>query len=273
MDPYQVLGVKKNATQDEIKNAYRDLAKKYHPDLNPGRKDAEKKFKDVSEAYEMLGTAESRAKYDRGEYTQDRAGQSHEPFYYKTQGQGRYSSAESGFADDLFESLFGARSSASRAPSPETYELGVTLKDAVLGTEKEVTLPSGKKISIRIPAGITTGTRLKINDQLYLELTVQPDNRFTRQGDDLLLELPVSITDAVFGGNVRTSTLEGEVMLKVPRHSNTGTRLRIPKKGAFNRAKNRRGDQIVTLKVMLPKVIDREFEEALQQWQRRRTAA
>lgn len=278
MDPYKILGVKKTATQDEIKSAYRDLAKKYHPDLNPEHKASEHKFKDITVAYDLIGTPESRSKYDKGEYSQaDDANaqwqQQRRPFYYETQGPGRYSSSESNFDADLFESLFGARGRASQARPPDIYQLEIEQKDAILGGEKEVTLPSGKKLSIRIPPGVTSETRLKINDQLYIELLVKSDHRFIRQGDDLLTELPVSLTEAVFGGDVRAPTVDGEVMLKVPRHSNTGTRLRIPGKGVFNRMKNRRGDQITTLKVMLPKVIDPELEEALRQWVRRRGAA
>ena len=317
MDPYQVLGVAKTASQDEIKDAYRKLAKKLHPDLNPGNKNAEKKFKEVSVAYDRIGTPENRAKQDRGEFDEvppwgPGAGAQHRqgPFYYRTQGQGFDQDAQQGryhfnfggggaggggdFDEDLFEQLFGASAGRARGarggarrgdfkfPGEDTlYSMQVDLKDATLGAEREITLPSGKRLAVKIPSGVTSGTKLRFAGQgelsasggppgdAYVEIQVRDDPRFKRQGDELVLEQAVSLTQAVFGGEVRVPTLEGAVLLKIPPRSNSGTRLRIPRKGVYNRASASRGDEIVVLRIVLPDRIDPELEEALRQWQAR----
>ncbi len=304
LDPYKTLGVAKSATQDEIKSAYRELAKKFHPDLNPGNKEAERKFKDLSGAYELIGSPESRAKFDRGESEQvppGWGGSRHQgPFYNQTQrpGEGgRYThSFGEGMDEETLESIFGAfggfggapgggaRRSRQRGPVPGedvSLRMEIDLRDAVLGSEKEVTFPNGKKLSMRIPAGIASGAKLRFAGQgsaspnqgppgdAYVEFQVRPDPRFQNQGDDLILELPVSITEAVFGAEVKVPTLDGEVLLKIPRHSNTGKRLKLGGKGIYNRTAKKRGDLIVSLKIYLPDPNDPEFaaiEEALKQW-------
>jgi DnaJ-class molecular chaperone len=292
-DPYQTLGVSRSATQDEIRDAYRNLAKKFHPDLNPGKKAAEEKFKDLSAAYERIGTAESRTRYDRGESEEAQAGADPRrgPFYHRTQqgsgdprgGRYTYSFGQGaeGMDEDLFESLFGSRGSRGSRGEDELYRIDIPLRDAVLGSETQFSLPSGKRLSVRIPPGIGDGTRLRFAGQgaaspsgptrgdVYLEVRIRPDERFQRQGDDLILELPVSITEAVFGAEVRVPTLEGGVLLKIPPGSNTGTRLRVAGKGAKSRPDSARGDELVVLKVVLPRSIDAELEAALRQWKER----
>ncbi len=298
LDPYKTLGVSKTATQDEIKSSYRELAKKFHPDLNPGNKEAERRFKDLSVAYEQIGTPEERAKFDRGESEQvppGWGGSRHQgPFYHQTQRPrsdgsegGRYThSFGEGLDEETLESIFGgfggARRSRRRAPQPGediSLRTEIDLRDAVLGAEKEMTFPNGKTISVRIPAGISSGARLRFAGQgnpspnqgppgdAYVEVQIRPDPRFQSQGDDLILELPMSITEAVFGAEIKVPTLDGEVLLKIPPHSNTGKRLKLGGKGIFNRASKKRGDQLVVLKVVLPSTIDKELEEALKKWQ------
>jgi DnaJ-class molecular chaperone len=275
-DPYQVLGVSKTATQDEIKNAYRSLAKKFHPDLNPGNKDAETRFKDISNAYALVGTAEERAKFDRGELNEEaarRAGAGAGPFYYETQRgrRGRYSSS---FSDFGFEF----------PGEDEHYQMSVDLRDTILGAEREITLPSGRRLRVKIPPGVTSGKKLRFAGlggpglggppgDVYVEIQVREDPRFKQEGANLVIETPVSLTDAVFGGRVRVPTLEGQVELKVPPHSNTGTKLKLAGKGAYDRETGRRGDEIVVLKIKLPDEIDPELENALRDWQRKRGAA
>jgi DnaJ-class molecular chaperone len=283
-DPYQALGVSKTASQDAIKNAYRNLAKKYHPDLNPGSKEAERKFKEVSAAYDQIGTPEARAKFDRGESSFDQAPPRQGPFY--RQAHDRYTSSFGQEQDeDLFSSIFGNRRGGGanmRFPGEDAlYRMEVDLREATLGGEKEIYLPTGKKLSVRIPPGVTDGTRLRFAGQggpginggppgdAYVELSVRPDERFRREGDDLVLELPISLSEAILGGEVRVPTLDREVMLKIPPHSNSGTRLRLQGKGTYNRVTKRRGDERVILKVMLPAESDAELEEALVKWQQR----
>ncbi len=306
-DPYQVLGISKSATQDEIKNAYRGLAKKFHPDLNPGNKTAEAKFKDAASAYEQIGTPEMRAKYDRGEtdeqqaeqarraYEQARAGQGaqggEDQFYYNTQrGGGRYSSAfgQDMGGDDFFENLFrngrGGTGGRRAQPTPEDlrgedqlYQMEIDFKDAVLGAEKEITLPQGKKLKVKIPAGIESGAKLRFKNQggpgmqsgpagdAYVEIKVRPSTEFKRVGDDLETEVPISFIEALLGAEIQVHTIDGPVMLKVPSGVSTGSRLRIRGKGVASGKS--RGDQIVALKVVTPKIVDPDLQAAIRSWE------
>jgi DnaJ-class molecular chaperone len=290
-DPYQILGVARTATADEIKNAYRKLAKKHHPDLNPGSAEAERKFKEINRANDLLGTAETRAKFDRGEI--DASGAETGPMgggstYRHTQrpsgGAGRYTqSFGQGMDEDLFASIFGKMGGGMGGPgggSPrdELYEMEIDLKDTVAEFQRELTLPTGKRLSVRVPAGVAEGTRLRFVGQAgsggdaYVEIRVRPDPRFERQDQDLRIEVAVPLMEAVFGGELRVPTLEGAVMLKVPPRANSGTRLRVPGKGVFDRKSGKRGDEIVTLRVQLPEKIDAELEAALKAWQARTAA-
>jgi DnaJ-class molecular chaperone len=301
-DPYQSLGLSRQATQDEIKNAYRSLAKKYHPDLNPGNKEAEKKFKDVAGAYELIGTPEMRAKFDQGEtseqmqqqqqYEQARSRQSRSggPSYYNTQQNGgRYSQffGEGAGMDDIFESLFrqgrGGPSSRQRGKisgEDQLYHMEVDFKDSILGADREITLPHGKKLQIKIPPGINSGKRLRFRGQggpgaggappgdAYIEITVKPLTGFTRVGNNVESELPISFIEGILGAEVQVPTLEGSVLLKIPPGVSTGSRLRIRGKGvaSANKADASPGDQIVILKVVLPKQVDPELQATLRAW-------
>jgi len=292
-DPYATLGVEKSAKPEDIRNAYRNLAKKYHPDLNPGSKAAEAKFKEISRAYEMIGSPEARAKFDRGEFDRPEgagpdpfgfgggAGASHGPFYSRTQAGddgrgGRYSYS---FADGFDEDLF---SSFSFPPEDEVYRMDVELADTIVGSEREIHLPTGKKLRVKIPPGVTEGSRLRFAGQgaparrsgkpadVYVEIHVRPDPRFEISGKDLITRLPISVDEAVFGGEVRAPTIESPVLVKVPPRSNSGKRLRLRGKGLYDRATKSRGDQVVILEIMLPDPVDPEFEAALKQWHEKR---
>ncbi len=299
-DPYTVLGVSKTATQDEIKTAYRNLAKKLHPDLNPGNKSAEEKFKDIATAYERIGTAEARGKFDRGETeaqqqeqarryanTQDGRG----PFYHETQqGGGRYSSAfgEEFGGDEFFENLFRAAGQGRASGRPgargmrgedHLYQMEIEFRDAVRGAEREIALATGKKLQIKIPPGVETGARLRFKGQgglgsgataagdATIEITVKPLAGFIRVGNDIETELPISFFEALLGAEVKVPTLDGLVMLKVPPGVSTGNRLRVRGKGVA--MPSAVGDQIVVLKVMMPKKVEPEFEVAVREWSAR----
>jgi DnaJ-class molecular chaperone len=293
VNPYEVLGVSKTATQDEIKAAYRKLAKKYHPDFNPGNKASETKFKEINEAFQLIGTVEGRKKYDEGPPTNwqqfARGEGAHQgPFYYSTQGPGsRYTHQFSeGIDDDLFDRLFrqsrsshGPRSHAGfrggsdfgevpfGMPQEETYSMEIELRDAVLGAEREITLPTGRKLRVKIPAGVKDGTKLRFaakdenQSDVFVELKVRPNEKFRRSGDDIETELPISLPEAILGGEVEVPTLDGQVLLKIPKGVNNGTKLRVKGKGVPNR-----GDQYVTLRVVLPKTVDAQLEEAIRTW-------
>lgn len=291
-NPYETLGVPKTVSQDDIKNAYRNLAKKFHPDLNPGNTAAEKKFKEINAANDLLSNAELRAKFDRGEidgsgqaaYSQSQ-GQSQStgrpPFYHETQKEGgRYSFSFGDGNEDLFESLFGRRQ-GQRASSPGEdllYQMEVEFVDAALGREKEINLPSGKKLAVKLPPGIESGTKLRFRGQgsvgsneslpgdLYIEVKVKPSSFFRKVENDIECELPVTLYEALLGAEIKVPTLTGPVTLKVPPGVNTNSKLRIRGKGIPGKTPQEKGDQIVVLKVMLPEKIDSELESAIRNW-------
>lgn len=283
-DPYAVLGVNKSASQEEIKKHYRKIAKKYHPDLNPGNKEAEKKFKEASHAYDQIGTVEARHKFDRGETDeQKRHEYEQQQNYYNTQQkQGRYSYSfgEDLGGDDFFENLFGAAGRGSRGgginiPGEDVnYKLEVTFREAALGAEKTITLPSGKNLQVKIPAGIESRKKLRFKGlgqagygkggpgDAYIEIEVAALPGFKRVGKDIEVEVPISFIEAITGGEIKVPTLEGEVMLTIPAGVSTGSKLRVKGKGAG--AGESRGNQIVVLKVVTPKDVDPGLKAAIE---------
>ncbi|MBF0288706.1 MAG: DnaJ domain-containing protein [SAR324 cluster bacterium] len=284
-DPYQILGISKSATQDDIKKAYRKLAKKFHPDLNPGNQEAEKKFKETSEAYDMLETAEKREKYDQGELDQAQnfSGRRQGPFYYETQQDGgRYTYSTGNFENmgDIFESLFKGKSSSEMhfRGEDQFYQMDVDFQDMVLGAEREITLPGGKKLKVRIPPGIETGKKLRFTGQggtgmgkgspgdVYVEVRVNPSPVFRRIGNDLEMDLSVSLNEAVLGGDVQINMIDQPITLKIPPGVNTGSRLRVKEKGVMDTARQKRGNLYVVLKVVLPTTIDEELKESVRKW-------
>lgn len=287
-DPYTTLGVSKNAAQEEIKKSYRKLAKNFHPDLNPGNKEAEKKFKDVSHAFDLIGTPQARAKFDRGETDEQQQRQYEEfmrrrqegPSYYQTQhDQGRYSFnfGEDINASDFFENLFGSgrRGGGTDFPGEDlTYKMEVDFKEAALGAKKVITLPGGKKIEVKIPAGIESGQKLRFrglgnpgigkgpSGDAYIEISVLPHSGFSRKGMDIISELPVSFMEALIGEEIQVETIDGPVMLRIPPGVSTGSKLRIRAKGAGKGST--RGSHIVNIRVEMPKEVDPALRSAVE---------
>jgi DnaJ-class molecular chaperone len=285
-DPYKILEVSKTASLDEIKKSYRKLAKKYHPDLNPGNKETEKKFKDITHAFNLIGTQDAKDKFDRGETDEHQQHQYEQ--YRKAQenrshGSHRYSSAfgEEHFSDDLFESLFGARGRGRNhsghgmnfAGEDQLYQMEVDFTEAALGGEKVITLPNGKKLQVKIPAGIENGKKLKFKGlggpgvgegppgDAYIQINIKAMEGFTRVDNDIHTEVPISFFEAINGAEIEVPTIDGNVMLKIPAGVSSGSKLRIKNKGAG--AANSRGNQIVTLKVVMPKNITPNMKEAV----------
>jgi DnaJ-class molecular chaperone len=284
-NPYEVLGVKKEATSDEIRNAYRTLAKKHHPDLNPGNKQAESRFKEISAAYEILSDAEKRTRYDRGEI--DESG-NEKPRAYSYQDfaecapGAKYRSSQEGMApedlDDLF-SFFGGGGGRGEGATirmrgaDRQYALTVDFLDAVNGAKQRLELAPGKSLDVTIPAGVRDGQVLRLAGQggpglgggpagdALIEIHVAAHALFRREGDDILIDLPVTLGEAVLGGRVTVPTPTGAAIMTVPPHSNTGTVLRLKGKGVAGK-----GDELVTLKVMLPPGGDPELAAFAKDW-------
>jgi len=289
-DLYSVLGVAKIAKPEDITKAYRKLAKKLHPDLNPGDKAAEEKFKKITAAYDIIGDEEKRGRYDRGEI--DASGQERpQQHYYREYAGGedgaRYRSA-AGFEDigafsDLFGDLFGERGGtrggvrrfSMRGPDAQ-YRLDVDFLDAVNGTKTRITLPDGGTLDVAIPAGVIDGQVLRLKGKgnpgvgegepgdALIEVRVRPHPVFKREGDDIIVEVPITIDEAVLGGKIEVPTIGGRVFAKVPPGSNTGQTLRL--KGRGIKSKSGAGDQLVKLSVVLPERIDEDLKGFAETW-------
>lgn len=293
-DLYGVLGVKRDASADDIRKAWRKLAKKLHPDLNPGDKAAEDRFKRAQAAFDILGDADKRGRYDRGEIDATGAERPERQFYrrYADAGAGQEYRSHAGFADfgdmgDVFSDLFGRAGGpggrGARSPFPGRdmrYQLEVDFLDAANGAKRRITMPDGRTLDLSIPAGMRDGQILRLAGQglpgqgggpagdALVELHVRPHPLFRREGDDVHIELPVTLGEAVLGGKVRAPTISGDVTLSIPPGASSGTKLRLGGRG-FGRAGGGRGDQVVTLKVVLPDKPDEELKKFLAGWQDR----
>jgi DnaJ-class molecular chaperone len=284
-DPYETLGVKKDASQDAIQKAYRRLAKKLHPDLNPGNKQAEEQFKAVSAAYDLLSDPQKRARFDRGEIDASGAERPRQTYYrdFADAPSNPYASG-AGFADfagmdDILSEIFGrqARGDVRMRGADAHYRLMLDFLDAINGGKQQLTLPDGSVLDVTIPPGTNDGQILRLRGKgrpgigggppgdALIEIEVRPHPLFTRKGDDIYVELPISLREAVLGGKVNVPTPSGAVTMTVPKWANTGTRLRLKGRGA-PRADGTRGDGYVTLKVMLPERPDPELEKFIAQW-------
>ncbi|HEX7008087.1 MAG TPA: J domain-containing protein [Alphaproteobacteria bacterium] len=289
-DPYAVLGVAKTASADEIRKAYRKLAKKLHPDLNPGDRQAEERFKKVTAAYELLSDPEKRRRFDRGEIDASGAERPPESFYrhYAESGSGHRYDSRAGFADfgdlgDIFADLFGRTgmrggTRVRMQGADVRYQLTVDFLDAVNGAKRRLTMPDGKILDVTIPAGLQDGQTLRLKGQgqpglgggppgdAYVEIRVRPHKLFERKDADIHVELPVTLAEAVLGGKVTVPTVTGPVTMTVPKGSNTGTVLRLREKGVPIGKTGKRGDQYVRLKVVLPDRPDAELEAFVREW-------
>jgi DnaJ-class molecular chaperone len=289
-DLYSVLGVAKTASAADITKAYRKLAKKLHPDLNPGDKAAEEKFKQISHAYSILNDPEKRGQYDRGEI--DASGQERpQQRYYREYAGGedgaRYRSTR-GFEDigefsDLFGDLFG-RGGAGRGGGARfsmrgqdaQYRLEVDFLDAMKGAKQRITLPDGETLDVTIPAGVGDGQVLRLKGKgmpgmgeggpgdALVEIGVRPHPVFKREGNDIVVEMPITFDEAVLGGKVEVPTIGGRVSATIPPGANTGQTLRL--KGRGIKMKTGTGDQLVRLSVVLPDKIDDDLKSFAQEW-------
>jgi DnaJ-class molecular chaperone len=285
-NPYDVLGVPSSASAADIQKAYRKLAKKLHPDLNPGDKTAEEKFKEVAAAYDLLGDAEKRKRFDNGDIDASGAERPQHHFYRDFAGadDGHPYTSNAGFADfvdedDSFAELLrrSRRARANRRGEDLHYRLSIEFVESITGADKRITLPDGGTLDVKIPRGLVDGQVLRLKGKgapgagkggpgdALIEVEVLPDHRFTRDGDNISLELPISLAEAVLGGQVRVPTPTGDVTMSVPKGSNTGTTLRLRGKGAPRRGGGS-GDELMKLKIVLPKSPDPELESFVSSW-------
>ncbi len=288
-DYYKILGVSKDASEKEIKQAFRRLARQLHPDINPGDKRAESRFKQINEAHAVLSDSDKRRKYDRygdnwqqADRIESQRGQSDGGTFDFGFERGPYSS---GVGHDLFGGLddllggFGAggrrrRRAATKRRIEGTLE--VTLEQAFAGTRSQVTFGSGhgeRRIEVSIPPGVDNGSVIHVSpdqdSELYLTIEVAPHQRFQRKGDDLYVDINIPVEDAVLGGDAEIATLKGKVKLKVPEGSQNGQRIRLAGQGIPKLGNpDRKGDLYVTLRPTLPKrptSDERELFEKLRQ--------
>jgi DnaJ-class molecular chaperone len=288
-DPYSVLGVKKNASEAEIKKAFRTLAKKHHPDANKNDPKSEKKFKELSSAYELLSDKDKRAQFDRGEI--DANGQ---PRGFAPQGahgfgdgnfefgfgggpQGGFRSSAGGGGgafDDIFSELFsgrgGRRGGPQRQPGVDVrYALTVSLEDAFNGATQRVSLGSGKTIDVKIPAGVEDGQQIRLRGQgqnggdAIVTISIAPHRIYLREGRNVRVELPVSLKEAVEGAKINVPTPKGAISLTIPPGSSGGKTLRLKERGWPASGAQPAGDLLVVVKLVLPDAIPGALKEAV----------
>ncbi|MEP4378923.1 MAG: J domain-containing protein [Alphaproteobacteria bacterium] len=288
-DPYQALGVDRTASADEIRKAYRKLAKENHPDLKPGDSAAEARFLEAQAAYDIVGDKEKRAQFDSGEIDAEGHERAEQPSYrhYAEAGADHPYHSADGYADmgDMFSDLFGHAQSGGRTVRMRggdvRYVYDVSFLDAVRGTKARITMPDGKSLDLTIPAGLRDAQVLRLKGKgapglgggptgdALVTVHVRPHSLFRRQGNDIHIELPVALHEAVLGARVRVPTIDGPVTMNIPKGSNTGARLRLKGKGVPSGKSGTRGDQHVTLRVVLPDTPDAELEAFLEDWSQR----
>jgi len=303
-DPYQELGVSRTASADEIRRAFRKLAKQLHPDQNPGDKPAEERFKRVSAAFDVLGDEEKRKKFDRGEIDAD-GRETMRGFRPGGAGGGAGGPGGPGFGagfaggpefegvdlNDILGEMFGARAGAGRGGfggfgggpakgADVRAQVQISIEDAVKGAKRRIAFSDGRTIEVTIPKGAADGQVLRLKGQgspgragpgdALIELTIAPHPVFKREGEGLVMDVPISVPDAVLGGKVEAPTPEGAVTLTVPKGSNSGSVLRLKGRGLTDAVTGRRGDLMARLVVTLPDKPDEALERFAEGWRQDR---
>lgn len=303
-DPYQVLGVSRAASDEDVRKAYLKLVKELHPDINPSRA-AEDRFKKVTSAFDLLGDSDKRRKFDRGELnaageTLNRGYRAHAgagPGFGQGGGQGGspgggagWNGGFSGFDSDnpfsdIFSGLRGGRPGSGPAPrrgQDVRYTLDVDFLEAANGAKKRVTLPGGATLDLAVPAGANDGQVLRLKGKGHagqpgadagdalIELKVRADPLFKRSGNDILCEVPVTLDEAILGAAIEVATLTGRVQLTLPKGTSSGRVLRLKGKGIANPSSGPPGDLLVTIRIVLPDVIDDDLAAFIQSWRQTR---
>ena len=301
-DPYSVLGVAKTASDEEIRKAYRKLAKQYHPDRNAGDDKAEAKFKEISGAFDIVGDKEKRGKYDRGEidadgnerptmhrgpYGQGGAGPFRQRTYYSSHDARGGPGGPGGMDDlgDIFADFFGrggggggrARSAPQRGEDIR-YRLTIDFLDAARGVTKRVKLQDGRTVDVNIPEGLRDGQTLRLKGRggkgvaggpdgdVLVEVSVRSHPVYQLNGDDLTLDLPISLKEAVLGGKVEVPTLSGPVTIKLPPNTSSGKSFRLREKGLKNPKTGEHGDLYARIRIVLPEEADPALTNFIDNW-------
>lgn len=292
-DPYETLGVARSASDKQIKDAFKKLARKCHPDLHPGDKTAEERFKAISAANDLLKDKEKRRRFDAGEIDASGA-EKPQQRYYRDFAEGRReqgSHTAGGFAstEDLEDFLERAFGGATRPPQGDirtdgqdvSYVLPVSFIDAANGGRRTIAMPEGKTLNITIPEGAEDGQTLRLKGQgipgfgggikgdAFVELSVEPHPFFHREEDDIHVEVPITLKEAVLGGKIKVPTISGVVEMTIPKGADTSQTLRLRNKGIRNRVSGKRGHQLITLKVVPPAGDEPELASFLETWQPR----
>lgn len=284
-DYYKILGVGRNASQDEIRKAYRKLAMQHHPDRNPGNKQSEEKFKDINEAYQVLNDAQKRARYDQlgSAYSnwQQRGGTPNDFDWSQWFGSnaGGGTRVEYGDAGDLFSDFFSnifggtgaTRTGRGRAAQAYEEPVEITLKEAYEGATRQVS-SDGRRVQVRIPAGVRTGSKVRApgagpnGRDLYLVIEVAEDERFERQGSDLHTTTAVNVFTAILGGEAEVETMTGKVKLSIPPGTQPEQVFRLAGRGMPQvKSPNTKGDLFVKLKVQIPRYLSPKQRELLEE--------
>lgn len=295
-DLYAVLGVDKTASEKDIRSAYRKLAKELHPDLNPGDARAEERFKEVSSAFSILRDEDKRKRYDAGEIDATGAERAEQAYYrhHADSDTPHHYDSSAGFDDfvdlgDVFGEAFTRRATGQSGAQARTrtqsmqwpgadvrYHLDVDFLEAATGAKRRVTMPDGRTLDINIPAGISYGQTMRLKGQgqpglnggppgdALVSIEIRPHPIFERDGNDIVVELPIGIHEAVGGGKVEVPTISGRVSMMVPTGATTGQTMRLRGKGI--RVKRKSGDQLVRLKIVMPDKIDDELRDFMKSW-------
>lgn len=288
-DPYTVLGVSRTASQDEIQKAFRKQAKTLHPDLNPGNAEAEKRFKEISAAYELIGDKDKRARFDRGEVDSDgneHAQRQYYREYAKAGPEGPYYSTggfeDIGEAEDIFSQFFSRRGSGGGGVfrmrgQDSNFSMNVDLLDAINGTTTQIKLPNGPSLEVRIPPGTRDGQTLRLKGKgqpgrggaaagdALIEVHVLPHAFFQRDGDDIRIDVPITLSEAVLGGKINVPTPRGPVAVTVPENASSGKVLRLKGRGVPKRGGGH-GDLYATLRIVLPDAADGALRRFVESW-------
>jgi len=279
-DYYEVLGVKKDASDDEIKKAFRKLAVKYHPDKNPGDKAAEEKFKEANEAYSVLSDKTKRSRYDQFGHAGVGGDGGGNPFGGGFNGQSfNFDFGGAGF-EDILGSIFGFGGGFRGARRGQDFRTSITIdfEDAIFGTTKTISI-EGKQVKLKIPAGIYDGQSIRLNGKggeaptadgqrgdLYVEIRVRAHKHLTREGELILSEITIPMVDAVLGTEIDVETVDGKIRMKVPAGTQPGTNFKLSGHGAPRLGSDQRGPHIVTINVEIPKNITKKQKELIEEF-------